>query len=397
MRDQDFRLLELIASINNLDNNYERRKYYILNRQHLTDYNMVYVDLENGNDHASHLNDFVEMDYDFNSLFYSNRIMVMNQEVLFNDSYYHPSYIIYQVCISLDLNIVSLLKEYKDVEKCEDEVLSKVIQICKEKCCAFDIMPYVIENFLKNPKKQGLDDLSIADIRKFEEMFPYKDSRLSFRTVDINTRMNQLLTMYRSDWFKEMCVTLYNDIYQLEYIYLLAIIHIFFKYNKLSGVNKFDKFMEFCANEIRAFHPCACNLAKLFYENQNLRFFKKIQKSNKNIIASIENMAWDLFHLRFMEKSVELSHPNKEIVMVPIFITKDKGLNEIRKAYQLKCLFQNLKTGEVIASYYMNSITEKYIKKYFNRNSIRERMESVHDFNKLSIKLEQMIIEDISD
>ena len=149
MRDQDFRLLELIASINNLDDNYERRKYYILNRQHLTDYNMVYVDLENGNDHASHLNDFVEMDYDFNSLFYSNRIMVMNQEVLFNDSYYQPSYIIYQVCISLDLNIVSLLKEYKDVEKCEDEVLSKVIQICKEKCCAFDIMYVMRYKFKK--------------------------------------------------------------------------------------------------------------------------------------------------------------------------------------------------------------------------------------------------------
>ena len=99
MRDQDFRLLELIASINNLDDNYERRKYYILNRQRLSDYNMIYVDLENGNNHASRLSDMVEMDYDFNSLFYSNRIMVMNQEVILNNFYYQPSYIKYQVCI----------------------------------------------------------------------------------------------------------------------------------------------------------------------------------------------------------------------------------------------------------------------------------------------------------
>lgn len=108
-------------------------------------------------------------------------------------------------------------------------------------------------------------------------------------------------------------------------------------------------------------------------------------------------MAWDLFHLRFLEFAVETSHENKKIVLVPIFITKDNGLNEIRKAYQLKCLFQNIKTGKVIRSYYMNVITEDYVKKYSDDQSIKKRIEEQHDFNALSKKIEKMILDDIND
>lgn len=324
MKDQDFQLIKLITAIGNLDDNDERRKYYALNWRHLIDYNMVYVDLKDGSDKTAYLNDIVEMDYDFNSIFYSNKLLVMNYKVLCNDYLYAPSYLMNQVCISFDLNIVSLLKQYKENSNCEDEVLSKVIKICKDKSCAFDIMGFAIENYLKDKSNWGLDDFAINDIRNFEEMFPYKKSKYSLETVDIDTRMDQLLTMYRSDGFREMCGYLYKEIYQLEYTYLLAIVHIFFKYNKLSSKHKFDKFMEFCVDDIKALHPCACNLAKLFYEKPDLKFFRKIQKNNKNIITTIENMAWDLFHLRFLEFAIETSHDNKEIVLIPIFITKDK-------------------------------------------------------------------------
>lgn len=396
MKEQDFQLLKLITAIGNLDNNNERRKYYILNYNHLIDYNMIYVDLENGQDKTRYIKNLVDLDYDFNSLFYSNKLMVMNYCIICNDFLNKPSNIFHQICVEFDLNIVSLLKDYNGKAECKDEVLSKVIKICKENNCTFDIMGYVIENYLKNEEKLGLDDFTIKDIRNFEEMFPYKKSRYSQESVDIETRMNQLLKMYNSDEFKQMCTYLYKEIYQLEYTYLLAIVHIFFKYSKLSSTHKLDKFIEFCVLEIKAIHPCASNLAKLFYDDPNLKFFKKIQKNNKNIVATIENMAWDLFHLRFLEFIVETSHKNKEIVMVPIFITKDKGLNEIRKAYQLKCLFQNIKTGEVFRSYYMNVITENYVKKYFDDKSVKNRIEEKHDFDSLSIKIEKMIINDIN-
>lgn len=397
MKEQDFQLLKLIMAIGNLDNNNERCIYYILNRNRLIDYNMIYVDLENGQDRTQYLNKFVEMNYDFNSLFYSNKLMVMNYDVVCNDFLYKPSNMPYQICVSFDLNIVSMLKGYNGKTEFKDEVLNKVIKICKEKKCAFDIMGYVIENFLKNKENLGLDDFAIKDIRNFEEMFPYQKSKYSLEFVDIETRMNQLLEMYNSDEFKEMCIYLYKEIYQLEYTYLLAIVHIFFKYRKLSSKHKLDKFIEFCVLEIKALHPCASNLAKLFYDDPNLKFFKRIQKNNKNIVATIENMAWDLFHLRFLEFAVETSHENKKIVLVPIFITKDNGLNEIRKAYQLKCLFQNIKTGKVIRSYYMNVITEDYVKKYSDDQSIKKRIEEQHDFNALSKKIEKMILDDIND
>ena len=162
--------------------------------------------------------------------------------------------------------------------------------------------------------------------------------------------------------------------YKLELMYLLAIIYINFRFHKLSSKNKFEKFLDFCNDEIKAFHLCSCNLAKIFYDNPSLRFFRKIQTNNPNIFKDIENMAWDIFHLRLLEISAGASNMDKETIMYPIFISKDKGLNEIRHVYQVKCLFQNKKTGETHSFYNMNSINSHYKQKYFNSQAINKRM-----------------------
>lgn len=43
----------------------------------------------------------------------------------------------------------------------------------------------------------------------------------------------------------------------------------------------------------------------------------------------------------------------------------------------------------------MSTITEDYIKKYFDDKLIRNRMEADHDFSKLSAMIEQMIMDDV--
>lgn len=300
-----------------------------------------------------------------------------------------------QVCITFDLNIISQLKYCKE-DNLQDVELHKIISLCKSGGCAFDAMNFVIENFMKGKNNIGLDSFAIEDIRTFETMFPYK--RFSYdRGMNIETRMKMLLEMYNSEQFKQTVQYFYETIYLLELTYLLAIIHIHFKYVKLSPKHKFEKFLEYCNDEIQAFHPCANNLAKLFYNKPELRFFKKIQKNNKQILETIENMAWDLFHLRFLEKSVQFSHEDTDIIMIPMFISKDKGLNEIRKAYQLKCLFKNLKTGECLCFYELNSIDKEYENKYFNETAIRDRMNSTHDFKDVIAKLTNLISKSVKE
>lgn len=394
MTDENFNLLALISAIGNLEDNNLRIYYYELNKNILQDYSMIFVDDLFGNDKTSFLTKIVDFDYDFNSLFSSNKLLCLNKEVLANKDKLKDTLILHQVCVQFDLNIISQLK-YTNNANFSDNDLIKIINLCRSKACAFDNANFVLENYLKDINNLGLDSFALEDIKAFETLFPHK--RFSYdRGVPINERMKELERYYNSQEFKKIALYLYDDIYITELTYLLAIIHIHFKYFKLSPKHKFENFLDFCNTELKAFHPCAENLAFLFYENPNLKFFKKIQKNNKNIIQTIENMSWDLFHLRFLEKSEEFSHFDTKIIMIPIFISKDKGLNEIRKAYQIKCLFKNLKTGECLPYYSMNTITPSLHDKYFSREQIKKRVNEPHNFKKNINTLKKLILDDIN-
>lgn len=325
MTNENFQLLKLISAIGNLDDNTMRIEFYELNKRRLQDYSMIFVDEIFGMDKTAYLNKIVDLDFDYNSLFASNKILCVNKKVLDNKDKWKDTVFKNQVCIAFDLNIISQLK-YCNENKTQDLELNKIINLCKSGGCAFDDMNFVIENFMKDKNNISLDSYAIEDIREYEKMFPYK--RFSYdRGMSIDKRMEMLLKIYNDEKFKETVEFFYKDIYLMEYAYLLAIIYIHFKYSKLSPKHKFEKFLDFCNEFILAFHPCSCNLAKIFYDNPELRFFKKIQKNNKKIIETIENMSWDIFHLRFLEQSVRFSHEDTEILMIPIFISKDKGLN----------------------------------------------------------------------
>lgn len=376
INDIDNDLLGLIAHIGNLDDNNERIRLYEEYRGFLIDYSMYFVDEIFGVDKANFLNRFASLNYDANSLFYNNKLLCVNDDVLtMRDK--RKNYISkFQPYISFDLNIISQLKYLKTNE--QDFALKETIKLCKSTVCVFDCINFGIENFMKDPDNLGLDEYAIEDMRNFESMFPYVDCDTG-KIVPIDKRMASLINMYKDPNYINVIKSLYEKYYLVELIYLMSMIYIHFKHYKLSSKNKFEKFLEFCDKDIMLFHPCAINLAKMFYENLELRFFKKIQKNNKNLIGDIKNMAWDLFHLRFMEESIQSAHKDKSILQIPIFISKDKGLNGIRNAYQIKCLFKNNTTGQCQFFYKMNSLTQEQIFKFFNVESVNRRMSASHD------------------
>ena len=386
MLTNDFDLMTLISSIGNLDDNNDRILYYELNQHHLKDYSMIFVDDKFGLDKTQYLNTIAELDYDYNSLFFSNKLLCINSMVLKNKSKHLDTLLKNQVIATFDLNIISQLK-YCNLN---DNVLDKVIDLCKSGGCSFDAMNFVIENFMKNKNNIGLDNFAIEDLRAFESMFPYKRSKYD-RGMYIEKRMSLLLKSYNNKNFIQFVHYLYDTIYLHELTFLLAIVYIHFQYSNLSPKHKFDKFLEYCNHTIQAFSPCANNLAKMFYENTNLKFFKKIQKNNNNLINNIENMAWDLFHLRYLEKINEFNN-KRDIICIPIFISKDKGLNEIRKAYQIKCMFKNNLNNQCLCYYQMNSIDDANYFNYFKIKNIYGRIQKDHDFKDLSTRIKTQIL-----
>jgi len=354
---------------------------------------MIFVDNTFGIDKTASLNRIVDMDYNCISLFSSNKLLCINEEILNNKARGKDSILKNQVSISFDLNIISQLKYLKD-GSLQDPELDNVIKLCKSGDCAFDSLNYVIENFLKNSNNIGLDSYAIEDIRTFETIFPYK--RCSYdRGMPIEKRMEMLMEIWNKEEFKLACLNIFGNLYLLGLANLLCIIHIYFKYAKLSPKHKLEKYLDYCNEELRLFDYCFINLAKMFYDNPQLRFFKKIQKNNKQIIETIENMAWDVFHLKFLGKSVQPAQNDAGIIIIPMFISKDKGLNEIRKAFQVKCLFKNLRTGECFCSYEMNSVNNEYRNKYFNVEDFFRRSNNPRDLKDFVVQLKEKVLEDV--
>lgn len=387
MKNKEFNVLALISALGNLDDNKERSMYFNLYYDYLKDYIMIFTDDRSGFDYTANLNKITDLDYNINSLFASNKLSIENGKTYKTKKGVVDATVKY-VLINFDLNIISQFK-YVIENKKQDTELSELIKLCKSGTCTFDATNFIFENFMKNEEKK-LDNESINDLKVFEILFPYVDPGTN-KTIDIEQRMSLLLNEINTDGFKKLTQNLYNEIYLRELVYILAIVYVYFKYNKLSPKHKLDKFCEFCSRDIKAFHPSACNLAKLFYNNPDLKFFRKIQKNNKQIIKSIENMAWDLFHLDFLEKTIRYN--NNDSIVIPIFISKDKGLNEIRKAFQLKCLFKNKINGTCIGFNQMTILNEEYEKKYFNTKAVKKRLKSKINIVKIVNKLKSMIEE----
>lgn len=79
-------------------------------------------------------------------------------------------------------------------------------------------------------------------------------------------------------------------------------------------------------------------IASIFFDKKgSLSFFNKIQINNANLLEDIENMTWDLFHLRTMEIHFRIPSPYSKCHM-SYFLTLDKALIEMSQFYKLSGL-----------------------------------------------------------
>ena len=93
----------LLSSIANLDDNDERVKYFLLNLEFLSECQMIFVDEEHGTNKTGYLNGVVDLGYEVNSLFYSNKLYCVSASVLGNAFFGSHR----------DLSIISLTKNKK--------------------------------------------------------------------------------------------------------------------------------------------------------------------------------------------------------------------------------------------------------------------------------------------
>ena len=247
--------------------------------------------------------------------------------------------------ISLDSQAVRYLKPYiQGTLSRVPEDFVEVFKFIARPEINIDPIPYLYENLLK-PN-------SIPDYDKI--FYCYKDYEL-LKTIDydyflacgqirstesdkqLNIRTQKLLSSIlheHNDGNKET-LEFWIDIY---YCLILEMVIINFECSKLSTEQKTQKFLEFMDQELATICVREAVVACKFFEIGNkLEFFSTMQKNNPKILKKIRNMAWDFWHIRYVE-SLATNPFNEFRYFFPSLLTFDKSFVEIIDLCPLKAI-----------------------------------------------------------
>jgi hypothetical protein len=111
---------------------------------------------------------------------------------------------------------------------------------------------------------------------------------------------------------------------------------------KISIEKKLLTLIELCDSKLATLSLREITVAKSYFERgQNLTFFGKVQKRKKDLFSIVQGMAWDMWHIRQMEKSLTIRPAAEARYFFPSLLTCDKRLVEIIELYPLKACAYN--------------------------------------------------------
>ena len=258
--------------------------------------------------------------------------------------------------VSFDTQTISYVEALYNKGKVPYENFNNVVNLINGTEYGIDYIPYVLENLLFDTSRKYSVERNIF---AFEMMCKenYKNEKLC------EQRARRVVALYENK--KQFITEVARDLYKMIYLSLLVICIVQLRFKKLPLEEKMFFLVNFMSSELcRIMHPELILAKHYFSKSNSCAFFGKIHVDNKEIIATIKNMAWDIMHLRFISYG-SAYHANKNAdAIIPYFFTYDKRLNEIAQCYALQELVINDKKHTAIPFYASISEIVKYVEKY---------------------------------
>ncbi|WP_343569215.1 hypothetical protein [Acinetobacter sp.] len=262
-----------------------------------------------------------------------------------------------------------------------------------------DPMPHIIEN-IYNLKNGGNRD----------EIFAVKCAYEKFRNLDYNyyIKENQFRFLIdnveiekvaKEQMLKEIqrlsnyrFVEEYERLFNIQYIIVLIVAIIRWKYPKKAINTKIYKYFEMCQEYIGLLSVRDANLAYAVFSGKS-NFYSKIEKNSDDFIRKLKAMAWDIFHFRYLEKLTTLKLHDNTDYFFPAICSFDNSFVQLVDFFKLKGLVYRKGSSEIYPFYAfgmedMSELTEKGRKKieedFFNDEAIMNRHRNYKDkMNKL--------------
>ena len=253
-------------------------------------------------------------------------------------------------CVSFDTQTVSYLHRYCQGNKSAlPSSFFSVIQVMRLGDIGVDYIPYTTENLLFTSERR---EIVLDTLTSFERMFydGKKSERACRKYAKRVLRLYDQNISHRESQLKEM--------WEKLYVVLMEMIKIQITMPAQSVNKKMQQLCNFMDESLGIMMYPELILAKRYFtEGQKLSFFGKIQRRRTDILKVIQNMTWDLFHLRMLEVGcMALTSPHADF-FVPYLFTFDKRLRQIKNCYALDALAVNTKGLERFPFYaHMNEI-----------------------------------------
>lgn len=293
------------------------------------------------------------------SLFGTDRVVVLDdatvREMESGDTTFAIDY-----SISLDTQAFSYLTPYLAGNHARlPEDFQEVFEFIARDDVFVDPLPYLRENLGRLGEPKTLDHV-FRTFRAYEVLrtidLPWLQARGEVRSTlpdsDLDARAQRLLSRQLYDSQDEALMRELKRGYHFAYIALLKMVAIQLSSGDALTNEKMLKFSEFADQRMATMNARETALARAYFERgQKLAFFGKVQSKKQDLIEQLQNMAWDLWHVRSMEQALVLKPSAHARFFFPAFLTFDKRLIEVIDLYPLKACAFSTEEGQPMPFY----------------------------------------------
>lgn len=248
------------------------------------------------------------------------------------------SYYNIDVCLELDTQAVSYLKnifvkygQISDYTKIKD-----LIEYLNISHVNYSCLPYLVENAAK---KDIIDKYECyKNIKSYMLFKSFNYLKFLHNGICEHDKPDAVVqidadNMYK-DMFSENFLKFYGDFCRIQnylYVLLLKAIYIEFNHSKKSAKNKMIDLFDFVNKELGFIAERELLVCYYYFkrDEKTKKFFKRVQRNNKDLLDTIYGMAWDFIHIRLIEQEFANTPIDDVRFAIHVLLTFDNGLKEI--------------------------------------------------------------------
>ena len=273
------------------------------------------------------------------SLFPDERVLVLDPETIKSIRSVAATYSV-DYSISLDSNAFSYLRHHVigETKRLPNDFV-EVFNFIARDDVRVDGMPYVLENRGGTNLQDERKALHVFESIKAYEVLRTIDGEWLRNHGEVRSKLDDAALVKRA---QEAMSRLYfsaddhNGMRGLRarvsysYANLLQLVLIQLQRKNWPTDRKVEAYIEFCHSRLATIDARGMVLAREYFERgQNLKFFGRIQAGRDDLLELLNNMAWDLFHVRQLESAMSMRPDSEARYFFPALLTYDQGLIEV--------------------------------------------------------------------